>query len=134
MADLMKWCDTRRSPVDVLERLFEGDTSATGIRVEESVEGNTLVVRAEVPGVDPDKDVSVSTAAWKSRLSAVRSRSRKTRTATGRSSVTVHSSVGWPCLRVCSRKTSRHHTKTECLRCGHPYRQQPSKGPPKRSK
>lgn len=60
MADLMKWFDTRRSPMDVLERLFEGDTSASGIRVEESVEGNTLVVRAEVPGVDPDKDVSVS--------------------------------------------------------------------------
>ena len=46
--------------MDMLERLFEGDTSASGIRVEESVEGNTLVVRAEVPGVDPDKDVSVS--------------------------------------------------------------------------
>jgi HSP20 family protein len=60
MADLMKWFDTKRSPVDMLERLFEGDTSASGIRVEESVEGNTLVVRAEVPGVDPDKDVSVS--------------------------------------------------------------------------
>ena len=60
MADLMKWFDTRRSPMDMLERLFEGDTSASGIRVEESVEGNTLVVRAEVPGVDPDKDVSVS--------------------------------------------------------------------------
>jgi HSP20 family protein len=60
MADLMKWFDSRRSPMDMLERLFEGDTSASGIRVEESVEGNTLVVRAEVPGVDPDKDVSVS--------------------------------------------------------------------------
>jgi len=60
MADLMKWFDTRRSPMDVLERLFEGDTSASGIRVEESVEGNTLVVRADVPGVDPDKDISVS--------------------------------------------------------------------------
>jgi HSP20 family protein len=60
VADLMKWFDTRRSPMDMLERLFEGDTSASGIRVEESVEGNTLVVRAEVPGVDPDKDVSVS--------------------------------------------------------------------------
>jgi len=60
MADLMKWFDTKRSPVDMLERLFEGDTSASGIRVEESVEGNTLVVRADVPGVDPDKDISVS--------------------------------------------------------------------------
>jgi HSP20 family protein len=60
MADLMKWFDTRRSPVELIERLFEGDTAASGIRVEESVEGNTLVVRAELPGIDPDKDVSVS--------------------------------------------------------------------------
>jgi HSP20 family protein len=60
MADLMKWFDTRRSPVEMIERLFEGDTAASGIRVEESVEGDTLVVRAELPGIDPEKDVSVS--------------------------------------------------------------------------
>lgn len=60
MADLMKWFDTRRSPVELIERLFEGDTAASGIRVEESVEGNTLVVRAELPGIDPEKDVSVA--------------------------------------------------------------------------
>jgi HSP20 family protein len=60
MADLMKWFDTRRSPVEMIERLFEGDTVASGIRVEESVEGDTLVVRAELPGIDPDKDVSVT--------------------------------------------------------------------------
>lgn len=60
VADLMKWFDSRRSPMDMLERLFEGDTSASGIRVEESVEGNTLVVRAELPGVDPEKDVNIS--------------------------------------------------------------------------
>ncbi|MET3141368.1 UNVERIFIED_ORG: HSP20 family molecular chaperone IbpA [Arthrobacter sp. UYEF10] len=33
---------------------------ASGIRVEESVEGDTVVVRAELPGIDPEKDVSVS--------------------------------------------------------------------------
>ncbi|MDE8668826.1 Hsp20/alpha crystallin family protein [Pseudarthrobacter sp. H3Y2-7] len=60
MADLMKWFDTRRSPVEMIERLFEGDTAASGIRVEEAVEGNTLVVRAELPGIDPEKDVNVS--------------------------------------------------------------------------
>jgi HSP20 family protein len=60
VADLMKWFDNRRSPMDMLERLFEGDTSASGIRVEETVEGNTLVVRAELPGVDPEKDVNIS--------------------------------------------------------------------------
>jgi HSP20 family protein len=30
------------------------------IRVEEEMEDNTLVIRAELPGVDPDKDVQVT--------------------------------------------------------------------------
>lgn len=60
MSDLMRWFDARRSPIEMIERLFEGDTSATGIRVEELVDGNTLVVRAELPGIDPDKDVEVT--------------------------------------------------------------------------
>ncbi|UUL75183.1 Hsp20/alpha crystallin family protein [Pseudarthrobacter sp. Fe7] len=62
MTDLMKWFDTRRSPMDVIERLFEGDVGASAIRVEEMVEGNTLVVRAELPGIDPEKDVDVTVA------------------------------------------------------------------------
>ncbi len=32
------------------------------IRVEEFVEDKTLVVRAELPGIDPDKDVEVTTS------------------------------------------------------------------------
>jgi HSP20 family protein len=60
VADLMKWFDARRSPMDMLERLLEGDTSTSGIRVEESVEGNALVIRAELPGVDPEKDINIS--------------------------------------------------------------------------
>ncbi|GGI00247.1 Hsp20/alpha crystallin family protein [Arthrobacter liuii] len=62
MTDLMKWFDTRRSPMDVIERLFEGDLGTSAIRVEEMVEGNTLVVRAELPGIDPERDVDVTVA------------------------------------------------------------------------
>ncbi|MGX5717138.1 Hsp20/alpha crystallin family protein [Arthrobacter sp. MAHUQ-56] len=62
MTDLMKWFDTRRSPMDLIERLFEGETGSSAIRVEEMVDGNTLVVRAELPGIDPDKDVDVTVA------------------------------------------------------------------------
>jgi HSP20 family protein len=60
MSDLMRWFDTRRSPIDMIEKLFEGEAGTTGIRVEEVVEGNTLVVRAELPGIDPEKDVDVT--------------------------------------------------------------------------
>ena len=62
MTDLMKWFETRRSPMDVIERLFEGDMGTSAIRVEEMVDGNTLVVRAELPGIDPEKDVDVTVA------------------------------------------------------------------------
>ncbi|MFP5313513.1 MAG: Hsp20/alpha crystallin family protein [Actinomycetes bacterium] len=62
MTDLMRWFDNRRSPMDVIERLFDGDQGSSAIRVEEMVDGNTLVVRAELPGIDPEKDVDVSVA------------------------------------------------------------------------
>ncbi|WP_028267027.1 Hsp20/alpha crystallin family protein [Arthrobacter sp. MA-N2] len=60
MTDLIRWFDTRRSPIEMIERLFEGDVAAAGIRVEQLVEGTTLVVRAELPGIDPEKDVEIT--------------------------------------------------------------------------
>lgn len=60
MSELTRWFDTRRSPFDLLERLFEGDRDGAGaIRVEELVDGNDLLVRAELAGVDPEKDVDI---------------------------------------------------------------------------
>lgn len=38
--------------------VFGGE--ALAMRMEEFVEGDTYVVRAELPGVDPDKDVSIT--------------------------------------------------------------------------
>lgn len=60
MTDVMKWLDTRHSPLDMLERLFDGDTGAAAIRVEELVDGHTLVIRAEMPGIDPEKDAEIT--------------------------------------------------------------------------
>ncbi|GAA4038352.1 hypothetical protein GCM10023063_24390 [Arthrobacter methylotrophus] len=60
MTDLIRWFDTRRSPIEMIERLFEGDVAAAGIRVEQLVEGTTLVIRAELPGIDPEKDVDIT--------------------------------------------------------------------------
>jgi HSP20 family protein len=60
MADLNKW-----SPSDVLEpirRFLDGDLTTSSIRVEQFLDGNTLVVRAEVPGINPETDVDVSVA------------------------------------------------------------------------
>lgn len=78
MSDLHKWSpfhrwpDTsrtspsdvfRRSPsdlMDFMDRFFQEENQPMPIRVEEFLDGNTLVIRAEAPGLDPDKDIDVS--------------------------------------------------------------------------
>lgn len=60
MAGLM-----RREGLEMLEplrRLLEGDVEATWPRVEEYRDGNTVVIRADLPGIDPDQDVEVTVA------------------------------------------------------------------------
>lgn len=42
-------------------RLFEVEGGHEWLRVEEFHDGDTLVVRAELPDIDPDKDVEVTT-------------------------------------------------------------------------
>lgn len=53
----------RRDRFDMPEpfrRFFEGDWDASWLRVEEFRDGSTMVVRAELPGVDPDQDVDIT--------------------------------------------------------------------------
>jgi HSP20 family protein len=50
---------------------FDGE-SQNWLRVEELHEDGTLVVRAEMPGMDPDKDVDVSVTDGMLRISAKR--------------------------------------------------------------
>ena len=67
-----RWLDTfrsspfdllRRTPselMDAMDKVFQQESQPLPIRVEEFLDGNTLVVRAEAPGLDPDKDIDVS--------------------------------------------------------------------------
>lgn len=48
--------------LDPIRRFLDGDWQTQSIRVEEYVDGDTQVVRAELPGVDPDKDIEVTVA------------------------------------------------------------------------
>lgn len=41
----------------LIERVFDGGSL---IRLEEYVDGETCVIRAELPGIDPDKDVEIT--------------------------------------------------------------------------
>jgi len=47
---------------DLFRRFFESDLDTSFLRVEEFQEGDNLVIRAELPGIDPDKDVELSVA------------------------------------------------------------------------
>lgn len=54
-------------------RWLERESESAGwLRVEEVHEGNTLVVRAEMPGIDPEKDVDVSVTDGMLHISAKR--------------------------------------------------------------
>ncbi|WP_244296567.1 Hsp20/alpha crystallin family protein [Kocuria rosea] len=60
MAGLM-----RREGLEMLEplrRLLEGDVEASWPRVEEYRDGHTVVIRAELPGIDPEQDVELTVA------------------------------------------------------------------------
>ena len=57
------------SPTDMF-RTFRGE-----IRVEEFTEANEFVVRAEIPGIDPDEDLEVTAADGFLTLSATREES-----------------------------------------------------------
>jgi HSP20 family protein len=82
MADLNKW-----TPSDFLEpirRVLDGDlTMSTSIRVEQFMDGNSLVVRAEVPGIDPEKDVDVSVADGMLHIKAEREEKSEHKSKTG---------------------------------------------------
>ena len=57
MSDIM-----RHVPFDVPEpfrRFLHGETGSM-LRVEEFQDGSTMVVRAELPGIDPDRDVDIT--------------------------------------------------------------------------
>jgi HSP20 family protein len=61
-------------PFETWRRMFD----ETQMNVEEFVEGDQLVVRAELPGVDPDKDVDISIDDGTLRIRAERRHEEKT--------------------------------------------------------
>lgn len=66
----------RRERTDVMEvfrRLLAGDVEGPAwLRTEEYLDDATLVVRVELPGIDPDQDVDISIAEGVLRITARR--------------------------------------------------------------
>jgi len=54
LADMMEWFDTG------VPRALRGLGLSPVVRVEDFVKDNTYVLRAEMPGLDPDEDVAVT--------------------------------------------------------------------------
>jgi HSP20 family protein len=51
----------RSDLMDTFRRFLSNQWDEAGwLRVEEFVENNTLVVRAELPGIDPENDVDIA--------------------------------------------------------------------------
>ena len=57
---------------DLFRRFFDMDWEHGWLRVEEFRDGDEMVVRAELPGIDPDKDVEVTIAGGVLRVDAHR--------------------------------------------------------------
>ncbi|MBU6347460.1 MAG: Hsp20/alpha crystallin family protein [Actinomycetales bacterium] len=64
---------------DWTPRLFDSDGEVAVMRIEEYLENGELVVRAEVPGIDPDKDVKITVTEGRLRIQARRSEEREHR-------------------------------------------------------
>ena len=56
--DMAEFMNSFWGDLDWPRRVFGGAEGT--LRVEETVEDDTMIVRAEIPGVDPDKDVEIS--------------------------------------------------------------------------
>ena len=65
---LRDWTDFQ----EMVRRMFEGDVEKSWLRVEEFMDDKTMVVRAELPDIDPDKDVEVAVVDGELRIKAER--------------------------------------------------------------
>ena len=58
--------------VDWMPRFLDVDWATPRMRVEEYREGDTLIVKADLPGIDPDRDVKISLTEGHLRIQAER--------------------------------------------------------------
>ncbi len=59
-----------------IDQVFRDGDWRRSFKIEESHEGDTVIVRAELPGIDPDKDVTVDVRSDELVIRAQRSESR----------------------------------------------------------
>jgi HSP20 family protein len=57
---------------DIWRRMFENDVQSGWLRVEEFADGDDFVIRSEIPGIDPERDVELTIDDGVLRISARR--------------------------------------------------------------
>ena len=104
------------------------------MKVEEFVEGDTCVIRAELPGIDPDKDVDLSIADGILHLRATREERTEEERPEGYRSEFHYgsSSAASGCPTGPPSTTSARVTRTASSRCASPHRRR-SRSPRRRS-
>jgi HSP20 family protein len=60
------------------DEMFHDGEGRRSFKIEECHDGDTMVVRAELPGIDPDKDVQVEVVDGELMISAQRTETHKT--------------------------------------------------------
>ena len=111
-AELVDWLEGE-FPGSPLMRPFAG---MQVMRVEDFIEEGRYVLRAEVPGIDPDKDVEITIDNGVLTIKAERARRR--RRAAGRSSGTGRSLAARRCRPAPTQTTSPLPTATASSRSG----------------
>lgn len=69
--------------MDVFPTIFNFGIDRPQLRVEEFREGNTLTIRADMPGLDPDKDVEITLENGRLHIQAERREQLENRTREG---------------------------------------------------
>lgn len=116
---------------DMFRRFFDVDWDSGWLRVEEFIDGTGLVVRAELPGIDPDSDVDLEVIDGTLAIIAERKEtsehkekdSYRSEFGTGRSPGPCR------CRQELPRPTSTPATPTACSRSGSPPGRSPRRRP-----
>jgi HSP20 family molecular chaperone IbpA len=82
--------------------------------VEDGVKDGYYVLRAELPGVDPEKDIDVTVSGGVLTIKAEKHEAMEA--STDRSSATAPSSAAFRCRSARMKTTSRRRTATACWR------------------
>lgn len=109
--------------LEAAQRFLDTPVRAS-MKCEEFVDSDQLVVRAELPGVDPENGIKDSVSDGNLTIQATREESKeeRTRTASAQSSAMENCAGPWPCHKTPGRTALRPVTRTGYWKSVSPHR------------